>query len=174
MAVVASDWLRHFELLLWNRLTEFNETIREAQSQRPITSLCCLGRSKKKQDRRPYLWLIATYSTSPLNTLNGIQRYFSGSKISTSSSKFVFFGLSGKQDGRPDLWLVEHFSTPPMEPLNRIQWNLTGNKITTSFTKFVFFWQIENIRSPSWPLIDWNIFDFSSDTAWLNSTKRYR
>ena len=26
MAALASDWLRHFRLLLWNRWTEFNET----------------------------------------------------------------------------------------------------------------------------------------------------
>ena len=26
MAALASDWLRHFQLLLWNRWTEFNET----------------------------------------------------------------------------------------------------------------------------------------------------
>ena len=47
MAALASDWLRHFWLLLWNRWTEFDET--------------CLG-----------------------------------SKVSMSSSKFVFFGLIKK------------------------------------------------------------------------------
>ena len=32
MAALASDWLRHFRLLLWNRWTEFNETWQEARS----------------------------------------------------------------------------------------------------------------------------------------------
>ena len=32
MTVLASDWLRHFRLLLWNRLTELNETWQEAIS----------------------------------------------------------------------------------------------------------------------------------------------
>ena len=32
MAALASDWLRHFRLLLWNRWTEFNETWEEARS----------------------------------------------------------------------------------------------------------------------------------------------
>ena len=32
MAALASDWLRHFRLLLWNRWTEFNETWQEAWS----------------------------------------------------------------------------------------------------------------------------------------------
>ena len=95
MAALASDWLRHFRLLLWNRWTEFNETLQEARSQRPLPSLCFSGRSEK-QDGRPGLWLAETFSTSPLKLLNGIQRNLTGSKISTSSTKFVFFGPIGK------------------------------------------------------------------------------
>ena len=74
MAALASDWLRHFGLLLWNRWTEFNETWQEARSQRPLPS-------------------------------------------------FVFFG-----------------------PIGKTRW-------------------------PPWPLIGWDIFDFSSETAKRNSTK---
>ena len=95
MAALASDWLRHFRLLLWNRLTEFNETWQEARSQRPLPSFCFLGGSEK-QDGRPGLWLAETFSTSPLKPLNGMQRNLTGSKISTSSTKFVFFGPIGK------------------------------------------------------------------------------
>ena len=112
----------HFRLLLWNRWTEFNETWQEARSQRPIQSLCFLGRSEK-------------------------------------------------QDGRPGLRLAETFSTSPLKPLNGIQRNLTGSKISTSSTKFVFFGQIGKTRWPPWPLIGWNIFDFSSETAERNWTK---
>ena len=122
MAALASDWLRHCRLLLWNRWTEFNETWQEARSQRPLPSLCFSGRSEK-QDDGPGLWLAETFSTSPLKPLNGIQRNLTGSKISTSSTKFVFFGLIGK------------------------------------------------IRWPPWPLIGWDIVDFSSETAERNSTK---
>ena len=122
MAALASDWLRHFRLLLWNRWTEFNETWQEAGSQRPLPSLCFSGRSEK-QDGRPGLWLADTFSTSPLKLLNGIQR------------------------------------------------NLTGSKISISSTKFVFFGPIEKTRWPPWPLIGWDIFDFSSETAERNSTK---
>ena len=95
MAALASDWLRHFRLLLWNRWTEFKETWQEARSQRPLPSLCFLGRSEK-QDGRPGLWLAEIFSTSPLKPLNGIQRNLTGSKISTSSTKFVFLGRSEK------------------------------------------------------------------------------
>ena len=125
MAALASDWLRHFRLLLWNRWTEFNETWQEARSQRPLPSLCFLGRSEK-QDGRPGLWLAETFSTSPLKPLNGIQQNFIGSKISTSSTKFVFFG-----------------------PIGKTRW-------------------------PPWPLIGWDIFDFSSETVERNLTKLHR
>ena len=122
MAALASDWLRHFRLLLWNCWTEFNETWQEARSQRPLPSLC-------------------------------------------------FPGWSEKQDGRPGLWLAETFSTSFLKLLNRIQRNLTGSKISTSSTKFVFFGPIGKTRWLPWPLIGWDIFNFSSETAERNSTK---
>ena len=151
MAALASDWLTHFRLLLWNRWTEFNETWQEANSYRPLPSFCFSGRSEK-QDGRPGLWLAEKFSTSPLKPLNGIQRNLTGSKISMSSTKFVFFVLIGKKDGRPSLWLAETFSTSPLKPLNRIRWNLTGSKISTSFTKSVFFGRIgkKNGRHGPW------------------------
>ena len=122
MAALASDLLRHFRLLLWNRWTEYNETWQEARSQRPLPSLCFSGRSEK-QHGRPGLWLAETFSTSPLKLLNGIQRNLTGSKISMPSTKFVFFG-----------------------PIGKTRW-------------------------PPWPLIGWDIFDLSSETAERNSTK---
>ena len=122
MAALASDWLRHFRLLLWNRWTEFNETWQGARSQCPLQSLC-------------------------------------------------FWGRSEKQDGRPGLWLAEAFSTSPLKLLNVIQRNLTGSKISMSSTKFVFFGLIGKTRWPPWPLIGWDIFDFSFETAEPNSMK---
>ena len=160
----------HFRLLLWNCWTEFKETWQEARSQRPLPSLCISGRSEK-QDGRPGLWLAETFSTSPLKPLNGIQRNLTGSKISTSSTKFVFRGRLEKQDGRPGLWLAETFSTSSLKPLNGIQRNLTGSKISTSSTKYVFLGPIGKTRWPPHPLIGWDIFDFSSETAEQNSTK---
>ena len=89
MAALASDWPRHFRLLLWNHWTEFNETWQEARSQRPLPSLCFSGRSEK-QNGLPGLWLAETFSTSPLKLLNGIQRNLTGSKLSMPSTTFVF------------------------------------------------------------------------------------
>ena len=85
----------HFQLLLWSRWTEFNETWQEVRSQYPLPSLCFSGRSEK-QDGHPGLWLAETFSTSPLKRLNRIQWNLTVSKISTSSTEFVFFGPIGK------------------------------------------------------------------------------
>ena len=112
----------HFRLLLWNRWTEFSHTLQEVRSQPLQPSLCFLGRSEK-------------------------------------------------QDGRPGLWLAETFSTSPLKPLNGIQRNLTGSKISTSSIKFVFLGPIGKTRWPPWPLIGWDIFNFSSETAEWNSKK---
>ena len=57
MAALASDWLRHFRLLLWNRWTEFNETWQEARSQCSLQSLCFSGRSENKMAALASDWL---------------------------------------------------------------------------------------------------------------------
>ena len=219
MAALASDWLRHFRLLLWNRWTEFNETWQEARSQRPLPSLCFSGGSEK-QDGRPGLWLAETFSTSPLKPLNRIQRNLTGCKISTPSTKFVFFGPIGKTRWPPWPligWDISDFSSETAEQnstkLDRKQdlnalyqvcvfradrknkmaalasdwlrhfrlllWNCwtefnetwPGSKISTPSTKFVFFGPIGKTRWPPWPLIGWDISDFSSETTERNSLK---
>ena len=186
MAALASDWLRHFRLLLWNHWTEFKETWQEARSQRPLPSLCFSGLSTKKNGG-PGLWLAETFFDFSSETTEQNSTKLDRNKISTSSTKFVFFGPIGKTrwlpwpligwdifdfssetaewnltkldrkqdfnvlyqdlvfsgrsdepDDRPGLWLAETFSTSPLKPLNGIQWNLTGSKISTSSTKFVF------------------------------------
>ena len=115
MAALASDWLRHFRLFLWNRWTKFNKTWQEARSQCPLQSLCFWGRSEK-QDGCPGLWLAETFSTSTLKPLNVIQQNLIKSKISMSSTKFVFFLPISKirwpplmADGRPILSVVTLF-----------------------------------------------------------------
>ena len=101
----------------------------------------CVFRADKKTRWRPGFWLAETFSTSPLKPLNRNKWNLTGMKISTSSTKFVFFGQSKKQDGSPGFWFAETFSNSPLKLLNGIQRNLTGRKISTSSTKFVFFGQ---------------------------------
>ena len=114
----------HFRLLILNRWIEFNKTWQDESSQRPLPSLCFSGRSEK-------------------------------------------------QDGRPGLWLAETFSTFPLKPLKGIKRNLIGSKKSTSSTKFVFFGPIGKTRWPPWPLIGWDIFDFSSD-GWMEFNKTWQ
>ena len=170
MTALASDWLRHFRFLLWNSKREFNETWQEGRSQRPLPSLCFSGWSEK-QDGRPGLWLAETFSTSPLKPLNGVLRNLTGSKISTSSTKFVFFGPieKNKMAALASDWL-------------RHIWLLLWNR----WTEFKETWQEarsqcplpslcfsgrSKTRWPPWSLIGWDILEFSSGTAEPNSTK---
>ena len=170
MAALASDWLIHFRLHLWNRWTEFNDTWQEARSQYPLPSLCFSCQSQKK-DGRPGLWFAETFLTSPLIHWTEFNKTWQEARSQRPLPSSCFSGRSEKQDGRPGLWLVETFSTSPLKPLNKIQRNLTGSKISTSSTKFVFFGPIGKTRWPSWSLTGWDIFDFSSETAEWNSTK---
>ena len=106
---MASDWLRHIRLLLWNRWAEFKETWQEARFQCPLLRLCFSDRSEK-QDGCPGLWFAETFSTSSLNPLNGIQRNLIGSKILTLT-KFVFFFRADRKNKMATLasdWL-RHF-----------------------------------------------------------------
>ena len=100
MAALPSDWLTHFPLLLWNCWMEFNKTWQEARYQIPLQSLCFSCQSEK-QDGHPGLWPVETFSTSHPKPLNRIQQNLTGSKISTSSTKFVFFRLIGKTRWTP-------------------------------------------------------------------------
>ena len=99
---------------------EWNSTKIDSK-QDPLPSLCFTGRSEI-QDGRPGLWLAEALSTS-LKPLKGIHRKLTGSKISTSSTKFVFSGRSEIQSGCPGLWLAETFLTSSLKPLKGIQRN---------------------------------------------------
>ena len=104
------------------------------------------------------------FFTSPLKPLKGIQRNLRGSKISTSSTNFVFFGPIRKTRWTP--WPLigwNIFLTSLQKPLNQIQTNLTGSKVSTSSTtNFVFFGPIELFNFSTLPLkplngIQWNL-----------------
>ena len=128
MAALASDWLRHFRLLLWNCWREFNETWQEARSQRSLPSLCFSSRSEK-QDGRPGLWLAESFSNSFLKLLNRIQRNLTRNKIATSCTKFVFSGLIRKTRWSPWSpwpligWEIFNFSKTAERNSTKFDWN---------------------------------------------------
>ena len=165
--------LSHFQLLLWNRWTEFNETWQEGRSLRPLPSLCFSGRSEK-QDGHPGLLLAETFSTSSLKSLNGIQRNLTGSKISMSSTKFVFFGPIGKTRWPP--WpligwdIFDFFS----ETAEQNSTKLDRKQDLNVFYQVCVFRADRKNKMAARPLICSDIFDFFSVTAERNSTKLVR
>ena len=117
-------------------------------------------------------WLAETFPTSPLKPLNRIQL-----KLDRKQDLNVLYQVCVFQADRKNKiaalasdWL-RHFRLLLWNLWTEFNWNLTGSKIWTSSTKFVFFGMIEKTRWPPWPLIGWDIFDFSSETAERNSTK---
>ena len=61
-----------------------------------LYQVCIFGCRSEKQDGNPGLWLAETFSTSSLQSLKRIKQNLTGSKISTSSTKFVIFRLIEK------------------------------------------------------------------------------
>ena len=122
----------------------------------------------EKQDGRTVLWLAETFSTSPLKPLNGIQRHLTGSKTTTSSTKFVFFGPIGKTrwPPRPLIgWGIFDFSSETTEQ------NLTKLDRKQDFNvlyQVCVFRADQKNKMAARPLIGWDIFKFSSETAERN------
>ena len=143
MAVLASDWLRHFRLLLWNRWTEFNETWQESRYQCPLPSLCFWADRKNKMAALASDWL-RHFILLLWNRWTEFNETWQEARSQRFLPSWCFSGRSEKQNGRPGLWLAETFSTSPLKPLNEIQRNLTESKISTFSNKFVgVFWPIK-------------------------------
>ena len=120
----------------------------------------CISRADWKLRWPPDLWLAETIFISPLKPLNGIWRNLTGSKNTTSSTMFVFFGPIRQPRWPPGLWMAETFSTS-LKPLNGIWRNLTGSKNSTSFAMFCglyfffFFFFCRSEHQDDRPASDW-------------------
>ena len=192
MAALASDWLRHFRLLLWNCWTEFNETWQEARSQRPLPSLCFSCRSEK-QDGRPGLWLAETKFVffGPIGKTRWPPWPLIGWDIFDFFSETVEQN-STKLDRKQDLNVLYQVCVFRADRKNKMAalasdwlrhfWLLLWNRWTEfnetwqegrsqrPLPSLCFSGQLEKTRWPPWPLIGWDIFDFFSETAERNST----
>ena len=159
----------HFQLLLWNRWTEFNETWKQDLN---VFYQVCVFRADRKNKMAVLAsdWL-RHFRLLLWNRWKEFNKTWQEARSQRPLPSLCFLSRSEKQDGCPGLWLAETFSTSPLKPLNGIQRKLIGSKISTSSTKFVFFGLIGKTRWPPRPLIGWDIFDFSSETAERNSTK---
>ena len=100
MAALASDWLRHFRLLFWNRWKEFNKTWQEARSQRPLPSLCFMGRSKNKMAALASDWL-RHFRLLLWNPWTEFKETWQEERSQRPLPSLCFLGRSEKQEGRP-------------------------------------------------------------------------
>ena len=137
MATMASDWLRHFRRVLWNRWTEFTTKLERNQDLNVLKYVCVFRADRKNKMAAPVSDWLKQFSTSPLKSLNGIQRSLTGSNIWMSSNQFVFFGLIGNQDGCPSLWLAAHTFDFSSETTDR---NSTKLERKQDLNMQFFFW----------------------------------
>ena len=145
MACLASNCLKHFQLLLWNRWAEFDETYQETRSQPPLQSLYFFGGPTGKSIWQPWPligWDIFDFSseTAELNSTK-LDR---NQELNILYKVCIFRADQKKQGGHPGFWLAETFWTSPLKPLNGIQRNLTGSKVSTFSSSLCFSSQLEN------------------------------
>ena len=146
MAALASDLLRHFRLLLWNRWTEFNENWQKARSQRLLPSLCFRADRKNKMAAPASDWL-RHFRLLLWNRWTEFVETWQEARSQRPLPSLCFSGRSVKKDDRHGPWLAETFFTSPLKLLNGIQRNLTGSKISTSSTTLCFsVWVNKNYR----------------------------
>ena len=120
------------------------------------------GRSEK-QDGRPALWLAETFSTSPLKSLNRIQRNLAGIKISTSSTKFVFFSMligKNKMAIPASEWLIK-FRFLLWNRWTEFKETWPESRYRCPLPSFCFSDQSKNTIAAR-PPINWDIIDFFS------------
>ena len=117
----------------------------EARSQRPLPSFCFSGRLEKK-NKMAALTLIGIFEFS--KSAERIQQTLTGSKISTSAYKFVFFGPIGKTRWPPWPLIVLDIFDFSSETAKGNSTKLDRSEILTSYTKFVFFGPIGETRWP--------------------------
>ena len=171
MAVSASVWLILVRHLVWNRSTEFNKTYQEPRFQCSLPNFCFLGRSVNKMAAQASDCL-RHFRIIRWNRWTEFKETWQEARFQRFLPRLCFWAeQKKKQDGCTCLWLAETFSTFPLTILNGIQWNVIVYKISTFSIKFMFFGPIGNTRWAPWPLINWDIFDFSYETAEKNSSK---
>ena len=115
--------------------------------------------------------LLFTFSTSPLKQLNRIKQNLTGSKISTPSTKFVFFRPIGKTRWPPCSligWDILDFSSETTEGNS----TKLDRKEDLNVLYQVCVFRADPKNKMAALASDWrDIFDFSSETAERNSTK---
>ena len=108
MAVLASDWLRHFRLLLWNRWMEFNETWLEARS--PCLYRVCVFWAdwENKMAALASDWL-RHFQLLLWNCWTEFDETWQEARFQCPLPSLCFSSRSEKQDGCPGSDWLRHF-----------------------------------------------------------------
>ena len=117
MAALASDWLRHFRLLLWTAERNSAKLDRK-QALNAFYHVCVFQANREKIKWPPWPLIGLDIFDFSSETVKGIRRNLIGSKISTPSIKFVFFRWIGKTKWPPWLmicWDIYNFSSETAE-----------------------------------------------------------
>ena len=104
MAALASDWLRHFQLLLWNHWTEFNETWQEARSQRPHKVCVFWADLKNKMAALASDWL-RHFRLLLWNRWSKFHETWQEARFQRPLPSLYFLGRSVNKDGCPGRFL---------------------------------------------------------------------
>ena len=188
IAAQATDWMRHFWLLHWNRWSVFNKTWQEARSQRPLPILCFLGRSEKQNGCHGF-WLLRHFrllwnhwmefnetwqearSQHPLPSL--CFRANQKNKMATLASDWLthFRLLLWNRWTKFNKTSQEARSQRPLPSL------CFSGRLENRKQDFNLLYQVRVFQADlktRWRprlLIGWDIFNFSSETVERNATK---
>ena len=214
MAALASDWLRHFLLLLWNRWTEFNKTWQEARSKCLLPSL--IGKTRRPPwpligwDIFDFFFEIAEQNSTKLDrkqtpyVLYQVCVFRADRKTRWPPQPLIgwdifdFFSETAernsiKLDRKEDLNVLYQVCVFRADRKNKMaalasDWlRYFRLLLRNRWTEFDETWQEARSQCPlpslcfsgrsvkkrwqPWPMIGWDIFDFSSETAVLDSKK---
>ena len=85
----------------------------------------------------------------------------------------MFFGPIEKQEGRSASYWLRHFRLLLWNHWTEFDETLREARIQRPLPSLCF-WADQKTKMGAWPLIGWDIFDFSSETTERNLTKLYR
>ena len=168
MAVLSSDWLKHYSTSSPQPLNIFCRNLTGSKSSMPSIKFVFFRADQKTKMVAPYSDLLRHFSSSSPQPLNRFWK----KNWQEASPRCPLSSLSCRseiQDGRSVLWLVRHFLSSSPQPLNGLFWrNLTGSKSSMPSIESVFFMPIGNSRWLPWPLIGLSSFNlFSSTSLWI-------
>ena len=169
IAALASDWLRHFRLFLWNRWTEFNKTWGSKISMSSTKFVFFRPIGKIRWPPWPLIgWDIFDFFSETAER--------NSTKLDWEQDLNVFnqvcvFGLMGKRRWPPASDWLRHFRLLLWNCWTEFDETWQEARSQRPLQSLCFSgWSVKK-RLPPWPMIGWDIFDFSSETAERDSKK---